>query len=223
MTFMVPATFVADSGARSYQVSGEDCLVLAKSMWGECGGRPSERSCAAVAWCEMQRFMLWANRPESWETWSDFLTAFSSPINPRFELTPWRAMIRAASWEEIPANIRQWALDFCEGRLSNPVPWAVDFADASWMRGQGDDFDEEIGGNGFQGRKLAGMKWLSGNVVAVPPAENMPEEVPEDVARWPEVHAEVDPGGEQGGSVAWSVLGLLVVLAAVWFAARSLR
>lgn len=173
MTVAIAAvTFVPDAApARSYALGTEDVIWLAKSLWGECDSR-SERECGAVAWTMLQRWMRWGNadvRASYWPTFKHFVRAFSEPVNPRKldqgepAVRARRAKIQGASWAEIPASARNYAVAFAEGKLPNPVPAAVDFA-ANWLVSKQGKTGLTIGGNTFLFPEESGQRWLPGSV-----------------------------------------------------------
>lgn len=157
---------------RGYSLMADDIEWLAKAFWGECQSG-DETQCGAVAWTMIRRWLLWPGEPSKWMTFAEFMRAFSEPLQPRKldqgspEVRARRAKIQTAEWAEIPINARKHANAFAVGRLPDPVPWAVDFASASWMDSRGASYQGKVGDNGFVDQEHSGQRWLSGAVSVV--------------------------------------------------------
>lgn len=154
MTMFTPATFVFEQPSGvvfEYELSPTDLHWLAVSLWGECSAK-DDQACGAVAWTMMARWMRWGRR--HWDTFTGLMRAFSQPINPKWlgkgtaEEIERRKMYQGWTWGEIPPRAREYAIAFAEGRLGNPVPGAVDFAEEGVVRRQG-KIGTTIAGNTF--------------------------------------------------------------------------
>lgn len=125
-----------ESPRRSYQLTSEDVLWTARSTQFEGGTNP-----AATLWTHGQKFAAYSTRP----TFTDFIRAYSQPINPRWDeptdemciespsrcsaaAIERRRRARMITWEEINPRIRDLTLRWATARLPNPVPRAVEFA-----------------------------------------------------------------------------------------------
>jgi hypothetical protein len=103
---------------------------------------------AATLYTIAQRF-LFVFRPQGLaSTYTDAARLYSQPVNPRWlaggdkcagrtsgycdlEHTSRRARIQGTPWAALPAHKTAAVLAWAAGRLPNPVPGAVDFADAA--------------------------------------------------------------------------------------------
>jgi len=120
---------------KSYAMTREDVHWLAKSLWGECEAE-TERHCGAVAWTMMRRWMTRRGR-KLWSDFTDFMRAFSEPVDPDEVYRDRPRKIQGWTWAEIPKEAREYAIAFAEGRLSDPLPWSVNFAAQSLARKKG--------------------------------------------------------------------------------------
>lgn len=130
----------------SYQLTSEDILWTARMAQFEGG-----TSVPSTLWTVTQRFIYTQNALKKAlghpPTFTEFLRAFSQPINPRWESMDApkckqypercteaqlrrRLRARTIQWEELNSTIRATVLKWSGARLSNPVPRSVDFADA---------------------------------------------------------------------------------------------
>lgn len=124
----------SDAGYR-YQLTADDLLWLARSVQFE-GGDPE-----ATIWTYTQLAAL--RRTSSFTT---LVRGHSQPVNPKWEsasaekcrqhpdrCTPRqlarRRRARTITWEELRTDIKNLVVNWSQGRLSNGVPRAVNFAD----------------------------------------------------------------------------------------------
>lgn len=140
-------------GGFVYHITDEDILWLARAIWGESGprgGRPG----AAVAWAMAQYHALVLSRQgdrPKFSTLTNLLRAYCQPINPIWASMSGRGcqrrpdhcterhlrrrrQITNASWEQIPAPVRELVMRFVQGDVRNPVPGATDWAAYDWQR-----------------------------------------------------------------------------------------
>lgn len=125
------------SPRRSYQLTSEDVLWAARATQFEGGTNP-----AATLWTHGQKFGGYSTRP----TFTDFIRAYSQPINPLWDdpsdekciespsrctaaAIERRRRARTITWNELHPRIRDLTTRWATARLSNPVPRAVEFAD----------------------------------------------------------------------------------------------
>lgn len=133
------------SDGTSYQLTGDDVLWTARSAVHEGGNT------AATLWTLTQRF---SQVRRIYSTFEDFVTNFSQPINFRwlwegdmchplfgrhkdtrpcgYDAIRRREWARAASWQDLYAKdpeAVEATLAWANGRLSNPVPRATNFAE----------------------------------------------------------------------------------------------
>lgn len=129
------------STAGAYNMTRDDLLWAARMIEGEGGDD------AATLYAMAQRF-LFVLRPAGHRTFTSAIRAYSQPINPRWLAdgdkcagrstgycdvahTSRRAALQRAAWGELPPDKTATVLAWSRGELPNPVPGAVDFADAS--------------------------------------------------------------------------------------------
>lgn len=131
---------------RELVIKDSDLIWVARMLVGE-GGRGIEQDEASAAlWSMANRFLL-HRKQESWPTFVSLLKAFSQPINPKWDgkagnepgndfcapggkwegskfCTPdklrRRESISSLTWEEIPAGVRRWVVEFQNGTLFPP-------------------------------------------------------------------------------------------------------
>lgn len=126
-----------------YQVTPDDLLWLARSVQFEGGTKPE-----ATIWTYAQ---LQANRRRT-TSLTSLVRAHSQPINPLWatpgegkcaqypsRCTPAqierRRRARTTPWESLRSDVRDLVTRWARAELSNPVPKAVDFADATVSQG----------------------------------------------------------------------------------------
>lgn len=127
---------------RAYRLTDEDVFWAAKMAAFE--GDPAE-----VLWTMTQRF---AQATHPWNSFTEFIQAFSQPINPKWQRTgvfcqpggkgyrtraceenrlARRDRVAAMDWSELEAlkpTAVAYTLTWAKGRLPNPVPGAINFA-----------------------------------------------------------------------------------------------
>ena len=128
---------------QEYSATDQDALDLARAIARE--GAPHR----AVAWTLVQRF---AHLYPRYGSLSDFVRAYSQPINPRWfpdgdlhrkrmrqlegdaaaqaderARAKRRVQYAATGWEDLPAEARRLALEAIESTVESPVPAAVHF------------------------------------------------------------------------------------------------
>lgn len=139
---------IVSSDGWSYQLTPDDILWLARSVDFEGGTNPS-----AVIWTYAQRLAL---VHASYPTLASLVRAHSQPVNPKWARDgvfcrpggayadkpqcaepklARRDRAQSIPWEEISPRVRDLVTKFSHAELSNPVPRAVDFADASVSTG----------------------------------------------------------------------------------------
>jgi hypothetical protein len=130
---MPRATYRYEDNSKSYTLTDDDVLWLAKSLAGEggYGDSLSRDEASALAWTMFLRFFRWGNK---WKSFKSLIRAFSQPTNPAWvdpngpkclkhpdHCTPARIarrqQIQGWSWDEIPYSARQYAQAFAEGTL----------------------------------------------------------------------------------------------------------
>ncbi len=137
-------------GGFRYLLTEDDLLWLARATWGEAA--TSVQGGAAVIWAMAQYHALImgsGGRRPAFGTFAAMLRSYCQPINPIWASMEGsgcqrqpnrcteshlarRRQITTASWESIPATVRQLVLDFARGQLPNPVPGAVDWNNLNW-------------------------------------------------------------------------------------------
>ena len=142
---------ITGPGGFSYHMTEDDKLWLARAVWGESGERGGVPG-AAVAWAMAQYMALVigrGGRRPAFASMTTMLQSYCQPINPRWASMSAsgcrdrpahcterhlarRRQITNASWNEIPARVRQLVQDFVAGQVANPVPGAVDWAAQDW-------------------------------------------------------------------------------------------
>lgn len=80
---LMPKQLVAvyQAGSKTYSLSEEDVLWLARMVVGEGGYKVSDRKKQALLWAMLQRYMLLEGF-RSWKSLASLTRAFSQPINP---------------------------------------------------------------------------------------------------------------------------------------------
>lgn len=138
-------------GSYSYRIRTDDLIWLARALMRESSSTAGRK---AVIWCYTQRAALFRVRnfkelvkehSQPINPWwrnqrsDDFQDSDENPPNLGRKLTEGndnsspariaeRIRVSNTEWERIDSSIRQLVKDWSEGRLSNPVPRAVDFA-----------------------------------------------------------------------------------------------
>jgi len=133
---------IRSQGGRSYQITPDDLLWLARSVRYEGGNKP------ATAWTYAQRLVLF-NNPNLMR----LVQGHSQPVNPIWRRDgekcrpggPYHGDQRYCSeaqlarrdeastipWSRLPQDVRDTIVGWAQGRVPDPVPRATDFADAS--------------------------------------------------------------------------------------------
>jgi hypothetical protein len=125
---------------RTYSLTEEDKLWLARAIAGETGETPRGlEGPASVAWAMINRFLL-SPAQSNWPRFTDLLRAFCQPINPKWALggskcpdaSPDKAdpcysgklarreHIASLTWAEIHADIRSLVESFAAGQVFLP-------------------------------------------------------------------------------------------------------
>jgi hypothetical protein len=186
----------------AYEFTNQDIETLARALWGECGENAPYDHYAAVAWAMMQRWLRWPGGKgvERWPTFSQFMRAFSQPINPAWArggakakanpeyateaMLQRREKITNTPWQGIPGPPKLAAILFNNGQLANPVPDAIDFAAQSLVRKKGLE-GETIGGNTFISARSDPWKWSAGGVTVDTSNRPVDEKTDVKIARMP--------------------------------------
>lgn len=165
---------------KTYELTANDVLWLARALWGECGRKADDQAYWAVAYCMLQRFMRWDGPRSRWPDWASFIRAFSQPVNPKWS-NPGSALckrfprlcsrlrikrrrtISECPWERLPRPAKRAAMLFAIGEADNPVPDAVDFGSRGLIRRQGKT-GVTIGGNTFIDESATDTTWQPGPV-----------------------------------------------------------
>lgn len=128
-------------GGRSYQITPDDVLWLARSVACE-GGNP-----AATAWTYAWRYIT----KRFSGSFASMVRSHSQPVNPAWDeatdercvsnpdhcterALANRARCAGASWDSIPSSVRAVVLAWATARQQNPAPRATDFANAAVSR-----------------------------------------------------------------------------------------
>ena len=126
-------------------LTANDVLWMARMLRGEAYGFGTTHYAMILYTVAQRLWYLPAYRTVG--TFTEFMRAFSQPINPRFidvnspycdryraQCSPSyirrRLLIQNMAWEDIPAELRTMAIEFAHGRVANPVPLSIDFARA---------------------------------------------------------------------------------------------
>ena len=172
--------YLASDRSKKYTLTDMDILWLARSLWGEGGNPIGRREASAVAWCMMNRFLMWPKG--RWRTFTEFMRAFSQPINPLWtdptsskciahpeactsDRIARRRRIQGAAWDDLPFSAKLYATGFAQGNLFQVLPDdVVDFAACKVVRNQG-KVGIDVGGNCFLRKHETDMNWLKGPVL----------------------------------------------------------
>lgn len=138
-------------GVASYQITQDDMVWLARSIWGEVSPSASawsnpvtRRAGAAVLWAYANHYMTVGQKQEVYSTLGRFVQAYSQPINPAWldpagrrcqsmpaACTPQkiqnRRSRRAKSWDSFPPALQELVISFVQGTLANPIGTRTDF------------------------------------------------------------------------------------------------
>lgn len=170
--------YLASDPSRKYTLTDGDILWLARALYGEAGDPISRRSASAIAWCLINRYLMWGS--DFWEgkSFTEFMRAFSQPINPIWtdpnsskclgqpkDCTPERIarrrMIQGAAWEDLPYSAKLYATTFAQGDLFQVLPNdIVDFSSCKRIE-RGID----VGGNCFLSKSETNASWKTGPVL----------------------------------------------------------
>lgn len=173
---------------RQLSVKDDELLDVAKGVVGEGEEGVSETVAASYLWAIMNRCLLWADSNISY---GDMWRSFSQPINPKWrrdgefcipggkgygteacseDRLRRRDRILAMDWEDIPASVTRYVLDFQAGYLPYPTLWGgqrmTNWASASTNTPQKYPWGMEIGGEWF-----LEDKGIHGGMVTVVPGE----------------------------------------------------
>lgn len=177
------ATFYLSDDSRRYTLTMRDVEWLAKALYQESN---TEKSRIACAYAMIQRFMRWPGG--KWSSFTDFLRAFSQPINPIWadpttakcmqypelctsEAVARRRKIQNWTWEEIPRDLQEIAVTFASGKYANPVPNSVNFSSKARVEKLGKK-GVTIGGNTFLDASQDSMQgWKKASVLRIPLAK----------------------------------------------------
>lgn len=159
-------------GEAPYQITQDDMLWLARSIWGEVSRTPSEwdqsdvqQGASAVLWAYANHYMTVGQKRQLYPTLGSFVQAYSQPINPRWidpnsgrcpsspeMCTPdriaFRRALRAKPWTDFPIALTNLVQRFVAGQVSNPIGTRTDFrAAGTGLEGSADAVN--VAGNIF--------------------------------------------------------------------------
>jgi hypothetical protein len=164
-------------GRPSYQITHDDMVWLARSLWGEVNpsssawSTPDTRTAgAAVLWSYANHYLTVGNKRATFPTLGRFVQAYSQPINPAWidpsgskclrrpqACTPSRIQhrrnMRAKSWASFPAALQELVTSFAQGNVANPIGTRTDF---------------RMAGTGYE-REVADAINIEGNVFGTNP------------------------------------------------------
>jgi hypothetical protein len=134
-------------GTRTYTITQDDLLWLARCVVGEAGSSPSDQSGGAILWALAQNFLL-VDRSTPLLSLAETARAYSHLL--RQPTAAWcqshpqlcdstRAAIRqrlqTMAWSQVPATVRSLVERWAAGNVANPVPGMTDWASVPWAGG----------------------------------------------------------------------------------------
>jgi len=176
---MARAVYRYEDNSKSYTLTDDDVLWLAKALAGEGGyGKHLGRAeASALAWTMFLRFFRWGNK---WRSFKSLIRKFSQPTNPAWlnpngakckanpdHCTPARIArrkeIQGWTWDQIPMSARMYATMFAEGGLKQELGQQfVNFATNKTARESGYFFKTHYF---LTDKQDSGIRWTNKKVV----------------------------------------------------------
>lgn len=148
---MIANGIMSFPGVTPYQITQDDMLWMARSIWGEVNRNPSawaradvQRGAAAVLWAYANNYMTVGRKRQIFPTFGQFIQAYSQPINPRWDQASdpkcqqnpnmctsdrlaFRQSLRSKPWSTFPPELQNIVQRFVQGTLANPIGRRTDF------------------------------------------------------------------------------------------------
>lgn len=141
MATVTPPVIVTADGRFEYALTGDDILVMARSIRKE-----SMADRQAIAWCYAQRYVM-LRQAGNWSgSLADMIEAFSQPINPKWfpdgqycrpggQYAGTDSCAHASSrpanatvpWSRIEPELQEFLAEWSRGHVGNNVPGVIDF------------------------------------------------------------------------------------------------
>jgi hypothetical protein len=138
-------------GEQPYQITQDDMMWMARSIWGEVSRDPAswstanvQRGAAAVLWAYANHYLTVGRKRAIYPTLGRFIQGYSQPVNPTWanpssdkcRRSPamcssariqFRQGLRAMPWSSFPPALTNFVEKFVAGRVGNPIGSRTDF------------------------------------------------------------------------------------------------